>query len=372
MSEFEQKLKKEAQKIRLTPGEKALMRARIFGLPAQAGARVPSPYVAYSFQLTALYRYALVALLTVFLVGGGTVSAAQGALPGDVLYPVKISVNEGVEELFARTPTARAEVHTKFAQRRLEEAETLAALGTLDATTTAKLEERLNTHVERAHAFALELEVKEPDIAAEVKVKLESSLAAHSIVLARLGQESENEMTREHSSNFSARILARAQARGESSRERAAAVEMVTVLVVSEDATSTKMSGTARERVALRFKERALDALGDAREEFEENRKVFTASTTAEVEAQLAAIQALVSVGTAALEGGSTTEAQVSFTKAFEAAVQLEALLKAEKKFNKRIVEPLRRIFNDDEDDNKGSNRSNGRGVGPFKLELGF
>lgn len=63
----------------------------------------------------------LIGLLFFGVAGAGAVYAAQGSLPGDILYPVKT----GVENLqLAVTPgaEAKANLHLKLAQRRIDEA----------------------------------------------------------------------------------------------------------------------------------------------------------------------------------------------------------------------------------------------------------
>ncbi len=57
--------------------------------------------------------------------GGVLTYAAEGALPGDVLYPVKLSVNESVIELLQRTPQKKAQWAARRQERRLTEARRL-------------------------------------------------------------------------------------------------------------------------------------------------------------------------------------------------------------------------------------------------------
>ena len=110
-------------------------------------------------QLRRPALYALATLLVVSLIGSGVVYAAEGALPGDVLYPVKVSVVEPIKGAFAVSPAAKAKWNTELAARRLDEASALAARGELDATTTNYLAAQFAEHAtSSAHA---QLEVHE-------------------------------------------------------------------------------------------------------------------------------------------------------------------------------------------------------------------
>src|SRR3989338_2322917 len=146
-------LKHEAEKIRLTTAEKSAMRARIFPTlqpgPRPQSVGVGSPYVFMSYNL----RMSLAGLLLFVLAGTGTVSAAQGALPGDLLYPVKVSVNEKVEVALAPTPAAKAEVQVRLAERRVDEARELSVRGRLDEKTAKILMDDFDEHSSQALAL---------------------------------------------------------------------------------------------------------------------------------------------------------------------------------------------------------------------------
>lgn len=133
-------LKHEADKIRLTSAEKSVMRARIFGAPS------------YFVFFAPRYVVALLVVLVV-LVGSSTAYAAQGSLPGDLLYPVKVSVNEKVEVALAPTPVAKAEVQVRLAERRVDEARELSVRGRLDEKTAKILTDDFDEH--SAQALAL-------------------------------------------------------------------------------------------------------------------------------------------------------------------------------------------------------------------------
>jgi len=71
------------------------------------------------------WAVALAAVLVLILVGVGTVSASASSLPGDTLYPVK-TATEKVQGFFTLGSEAKANLHMKLAQRRLNELKLLA------------------------------------------------------------------------------------------------------------------------------------------------------------------------------------------------------------------------------------------------------
>src|SRR3989338_1973542 len=172
-------LKHEAEKIRLTTAEKSAMRARIFPTlqpgPRPQSVGVGSPYVFMSYNL----RMSLAGLLLFVLAGTGTVSAAQGALPGDLLYPVKVSINEKVEVALAPTTAAKAEVQVRLAERRVDEARELSVRGRLDEKTAKILTDDFDKHSAQALALVEPDEQDEPEIKnAPVQAMMNVSIAA--------------------------------------------------------------------------------------------------------------------------------------------------------------------------------------------------
>jgi hypothetical protein len=75
-------------------------------------------------------RIAIVIVLTLSALVGGTVYAAQDSMPGDLLYPVKLAV-EQVRMMLRGDDVGRAERVLSFADRRLMEIEALAEEGRL-------------------------------------------------------------------------------------------------------------------------------------------------------------------------------------------------------------------------------------------------
>ena len=70
------------------------------------------------------------------MIGGGTSFAAQGALPGDFLYPVKTEFNENIRAAFAVSADSEAKLQANLLEERIAEAVELQAAGKLTADTT--------------------------------------------------------------------------------------------------------------------------------------------------------------------------------------------------------------------------------------------
>lgn len=131
------------------------------------------------------------AFLTILLLlSSGTSFAAEGALPGDLLYPVKVEFNERVKSAVALSNEAEARLQARLAEVRLLEAETLAARGELDADASAKLNARLNKHYNAAKDRSERVEIGgDLETAAEVRASLNGTLNAFGAILNRLNSD---------------------------------------------------------------------------------------------------------------------------------------------------------------------------------------
>ncbi len=339
-------LQNEAYKNRMTPEEKSAMKAQIFGVPTVAPHT--SPYFHFSFQFFS--TRVLAPLAVVFLISSGTTYAAEGALPGDTLYPVKVYVNESVVLSLARTPEAKAEAHASLAERRVEEAQALAAEGRLDATTTEALAVEVEAHVEEAEVRAAEAEEVESGKSRQVRAKLAATLDTGARVLVRIGAD-KDEKTKESSEVLSMRLLARVgvdSAAGANvramSKMAAPASDMATqtmsLMVASESTTTAEEDPTAQKAAAM-LEHEAVEALADAREILEDTKETFDTETITEIEKQFSSVKESMSRGSASLGAGAYMQASEDFSAALRLAIKLQKLLEAHKKFDTNIVESL-------------------------------
>lgn len=167
--------------ISLTDEERALLRSRLEVLTRTTHTAVPTPspypYFAFFMKPASLFAGALV---LVVVSGGGVASAAQGALPGDALYSVKIHVNEKVESALARTPSQKAYVEIEHARERLQEIQLLAAAGKDERIPIATEEASQSIALSKSRIDTL---TEEDTAVADAQSDFSYTLAAHADIL---------------------------------------------------------------------------------------------------------------------------------------------------------------------------------------------
>ncbi len=129
----------------------------------------------------------IIAAILVVIIGLGGSVAAESSLPGDVLYPVKIGVNENVRAGFTLTTRGKARWNMRRAERRLEEVEALIAGDILTQEKAGDNHVNFRTHVEAAKKEIAALRASgDISASAEVSTELEALLRAHASVLSRV------------------------------------------------------------------------------------------------------------------------------------------------------------------------------------------
>src|SRR3989344_2653662 len=126
--------------------------------------------------------------LAVLLGGGGTSLAAQAALPGDVLYPVKVNINEEVRGVFALSAEAQAE-RMKARIEYLQDKQNVRA-----AEVAARAESALEAHIRLLDNVGANGEIKQKlqaEIEAVKKLRMdsESKLEAEGEAVAKPAAE---------------------------------------------------------------------------------------------------------------------------------------------------------------------------------------
>jgi len=165
---------KEVSSIEPRPEFRQVAKARLLSaLAAEEKKKEKRRLPLWSWQ----WRWALAVavILALFLAGGGTVMASSDSLPGDVLYPVKMAT-EKVQAFFTFGDEAKANLHIKFAERRVKEIESLAGKGRSIPESVLDMmreqTERAIDWVERNKSFKREMVVKLVDLTSNQKMML--------------------------------------------------------------------------------------------------------------------------------------------------------------------------------------------------------
>lgn len=269
----------------------------------------------YSFNL-----FRMPALLLIFaLVGGGaTTFAAEGALPGDVLYPVKVNVNETVRGWAAITDDARSSWEVRRAERRLEEAEELAAEQRLDANARAVVENNFERHADRVSERIMELEGRDAARAVELSARFETSLKVHARILESIavsidgGSEAEAEQ-------FLKRIVYRRDGAQERKEHSEADIE--------------EEKHPDRETAAAGKRKAAENKIAEVSQFIQRLDGRLSTSTVAEVTARLNTAKNYIGEGDAKGMAENYGEAFVFFQRAESTAQEVKLFVAAKQKF---------------------------------------
>lgn len=192
MPDCNKQFKKQAQSIRLSTAEKRDVRERLVAYmayhplatarqttdttQATTGNRFTLTAEAFrtiSFNKKVFGRFAL--MTSLFFVVSVPLLAEQ-ALPGDVLYPMKVQVNEEMRASLSFSPYAKIEWETTRLERRLAEARLLASAGRLTDEAEATVVEAVKKHTSVAQASIEKLRSDNTEEAALASLSLSSVL----------------------------------------------------------------------------------------------------------------------------------------------------------------------------------------------------
>ncbi len=175
-------IKKIAKGIRLSSDEKSAMRGELLRYmemhPVTFSQTIPSPF----FSIQSFRKKHMLPVLIAFgLVMGGSVSfASENTLPGDILYAVKVYINEGVRGAVAVSPNAKAEWEVRLVERRLKEIEKIESNPNVSLKVKEVAHANLERYTERVNKHILKLEENEDsENAIVVSEKFTKVLRAH-------------------------------------------------------------------------------------------------------------------------------------------------------------------------------------------------
>lgn len=197
MKRFSAQFKKQSEPLRMRASERAALKERLVSymeyhpLPKEmAGKLAPSrakketivsePFFALTFNKVYVRSFAGIFAI-VFIMGIPAV--AERAVPGDILYPVKVEFNEELRSTLSLSPYAKVEWETERLERRISEARLLASEGKLTDEAEAQVAEAVQSHTDAAQREIAMLRESDSDEAAIAEIAFVSALQVQSEVL---------------------------------------------------------------------------------------------------------------------------------------------------------------------------------------------
>lgn len=193
MSNFKSQLKKEARSRGLKAAEKRELKERVVAY-MEYHPRVEKVAQQKAEAYLASQSYTVWSLSPrVFAVGSGVMAlvlfvllptVAERAVPGDVLYPIKVNINEEVRSRLTFSASEKIEWETERLERRIAEVRLLADAGKLTDEVAAEAAKAVQEHAEAAQMGIATLRTTDSDEASLAEVAFTSALEVQSAVLA--------------------------------------------------------------------------------------------------------------------------------------------------------------------------------------------
>lgn len=320
--QFQHYLQKSGDEITLLPDERARMRqaVRTYMLMRPVPGATAREAIAWSFNVFSLRPIAAILIGALFISSAGISYAAEDALPGDTLYTIKTVLNEPLRGALAVTAHAKAEWASDVAAERIKEAAALAADGRLDASTEEKLQESFDTHAAVAIATILQEANTSPDTGAEAAVRLEAQLSEYERVLTQVGNA-----TGVATAKFASAI-----------RSQQHEASLVRVQAETDLASAANVSSSSTAVTASRMRTAAKAKLHDSLKLARSVGNSLTASTSAQVDIQLAEAGSTIVQGENLLATDAAPAARGNFQNALVAAEKLHVFLKTSAAIHER------------------------------------
>lgn len=339
MDKFEKKLGA-AKQIHLTDSEKGQIREELMVFmeknPVRAGRFIRlqgwRPHLFFN-SLTPKSMPALALLIALFL-GIGTSAAAESSLPGDLLYPVKVHVNEEVEGWFNPSGSAAASWETRRVETRLQETEKLALSGKLDAAAQAQIEDNVAAHAGRIRdQIAALTAAGKLDAAATARADFETSLKAHQSILAHLQSGSSAEVRAvlgnvggEVKSQLDAVVGLDEKAKAKADADASSSASTKTDSIKTESNVNADLEIKAAAQGKMNAAE---NKISEVKNFIEEKNAQLSADAKAQAEAKVTAADALMVEGKAQLSANAYAEAEAKFDEAFHTAEEGQKIAQA-------------------------------------------
>ncbi len=298
--------------------------------------KIESPFVTHFFWYIENKRtLASLALAVVLIVTGGTSLVARGALPGDLLYPVKIHVNEKAESLLSIGLRSSTETETAHAVARLSEIEDLAVMGKLDPQLKAEAEARFTDSAAKISQDVKQLQV-EGDVKTATKVTsgLEDSLSNHKTILNTLAKvkNDQAQLLSDLASTVDSHLKVATEVRSDSEAKIATSTNMASVKVSAVESLQSAQDTAKKVESAI----------------------TTTASSELKTEAQseLSNANKTIIQGNQKMSAGSYGDAFIIYEKARRTAQGARLMLESENQIKQNIKEYIQTKATDDNQNN--------------------
>lgn len=316
---LEKNLRKAAQGA-LSADERERMRSMLLEYASMKPVRAaiaPRSAVLPRFYLA--MRIGFVAML-VLAVGSSSVAyAAEGTLPGDLLYPVKVDVTEPIRTALQTTPAEKATWEMTLATRRIDEATALAAKGALSTSTETSLAARFEANAAAADAAEAEVGTSSPDEAGVARATFAVRLSAYRDVLARLDAERHATSTE----SFQAALDAHIASRGASVLRTGAPAVSLAASSFSEASSTPSRADISKIRIAVNASlDRSAELLGALSGK-------LASSTSVAARDEYARVAALASQGNDLEAQGDDSRALSAYQDSLSTAARLEIFARA-------------------------------------------
>lgn len=187
---------KKLKTIKMTNDEKSRIRFSLVSLTKANNVykinyrkSIKSPYQRFSFATS--FRYIGTAVLILLVATTGVSFAAEGTLPGDLLYPVKVNVNEEVRSALTISNEGKMNWEKERVVLRVVETETLIKNNQLTPKRKEQAEAALKTQIETFANVATKTSVKDPNAVISATTELEPALKVHQKVIADIAEKSD-------------------------------------------------------------------------------------------------------------------------------------------------------------------------------------
>lgn len=306
-------IQKAGAELTLTSQERARMReaVRSYMLMKPRAVRAESERAVSSWFF--MPRYALTLALALVVSSAGISYAAEGALPGDVLYPIKVGFNEPLAGALSLSSEARVAWATRVAEERIQEAAVLLMRGALPPEVETAIRDSFEAHIQKA-LVAIDAELSaSPDLGTQAVERLEARLSEYERVLHGVERAREG-----------AHVLASAVAKQrEDVGKRRVKVEMTDTRSFTA---STKAITASRLREAAKEGLKKVEVLAHTSE------PTLASSSAVSLAARLESASTSLSIGERKLNESAFEEALGAFRDAFRTTEKIDVFLSTNSK----------------------------------------